>query len=255
MGNKKEQTKDTSITTALIGAGATIIVAIISVATIWLQRSPVFVATTPTASSGKIFSDNFNSNKDVGWDTEEYSYDNFHEIISVANETLHWTMESTSLPNSEYLSAISIPNITDRKDFCLIFDAQIKDYVGSPVIVVLARSMNFSESDSSHYYIGFEISDGTVWLNPTNGKTGQIGKFENGVTWDDKKKHTIKISLQDNNLSVYEVQTDTLLYQKILSESEMLSSSGKIRIGTELLGPNQKITAEFDNILVYDKCP
>lgn len=253
------------MTVALIGGTVTVIVAIIGVASVLVQRSPetaapvpivtvsaVTTTETPTPSPSKMFEDNFDDDK-AGWDTGEYSYDNYHAAVSITNGMLVRSMETTG-QSSEYLGSIRTPGVL-RKDFCLTFDAGISDFSGDPVIVVLVRSKNYSKEGSSHYYIGFENDAGSVWLDPETGTAHRIGLFDKGISWNDKKMHSVKVSMQDNTLKIYDLQTNSMLYDKTFDETDLLPKEGQLRLGTELLGPNQKATVEFDNVVVYDRCP
>jgi hypothetical protein len=65
----------------------------------------------------------------------------------------------------------------------------------------------------------------------------------------------MKVSLQDSDLEIYEETTHSLLHRMSLTGNDLLSNEGGIRLGTELIGPNQSFEVEFDNVFVYDKCP
>ena len=90
MSNKKSRKQDSTVTVAIIGAVATIAVALIGVATVVIQRQPVAtsaapttipetkISTTaaPTVDAGAIFSDTFNNNHAV-WSTGVVATDYF----------------------------------------------------------------------------------------------------------------------------------------------------------------------------------
>lgn len=269
MSNKKTSNKDTNIIVAIIGATATIVVAIIGVMSIWVEKkvaeypstnnpneisiSPTF---TPESNPIVIFKDTFDDTI-KGWDNGEYVETYATVELSIRNGMLFRSTETTQ-ESGGYWGTTEIPMVS-VKNFCLTFDARVTDYSNKFAIIISLRATNYGRSEvSSHYRI--QLSDngnGAIFIKtPGYETTRQIGEFDNGIQWSDKKMHQVKVSLQDGNLEIYDGQTNSLLHKMNLIGDDLLSSAGEIRLGSEIFSPNQQtVITEYDSVFIYSKCP
>lgn len=153
--------------------------------------------------------------------------------------------------------SVAIPNI-DEKNFCLSFDIFAPRASQGTSIVLFFRAHEFSSNDSedSAYYIYFN-DDGTasIFSDPQGlNNSSRIGAIDNGIKWNDNADHTIKVSVQDDLLEVYNGENNLLIYQMFLKGEGTLSEKGGIRIGSYVDKPGQYINVQFDNIIIYDRC-
>lgn len=214
------------------------------------------IENTPTSIPPRpIFSETFDNNN-ANWDIGSASGDEITVSREISDGKLYRTMESNETSDGEF-GTVPIPNVF-VKDFCLIFDARISESTSESGIVVVARAVNWYTDGTTYYYIRFENSgNGSVWFDPADksDKIRRIAAFSENISWSDKNIHTVKVSLQGNILEVYDAQRNILLSSVVLDNNILIDSDGEIRIGTKLFGPNEKVSVEFDNIYVYDKCP
>jgi hypothetical protein len=224
-----------------------------------IRTSDPVLSTSPTALQDTnprlIFSETFDNN-DNGWNTEPSSDDEFTSSREV-RDGKYYRISETNANSDGYWGTNSIPDVT-RKNFCLMFDAQVNEYSGNGAIVIVVRANNYSdEVNDSYYYIGLNWDGGgTVYLDLAGaGNSRKVATLDTGFPWIDKKLHTVKLSFQDGNLEIYDGQTNALLESMTFSDEELFAGEGAIRLGVELFGPDQKINVGFDNVLVYDKCP
>ncbi len=214
----------------------------------------------PTATSTQIptrtiFSDTFDNNNanwlvNANW--SDFNGSGFRAIKYIKDGKYYREAESNAsfTPSAYNFGSIPIPNVAE-KNFCLIFDARFYDFTGDVALVINAREI---ESLGKFYFISLPTnSNGNVKVFNENQRV--IATLKENVAWADEKTHTIQVSLQNDILKVYEVQSNTLLVETTLAGDDILSKAGNIRLGTQLLGPNQHVNIEFDNIFVYDKCP
>lgn len=259
MTTKKLKSKDTAITVAIISAIATVIVALIGVMSVWLNRQTTTTTSTTTTTIASepslLFMDTFEDTK-KGWNSGDFLESSVFINLRVGDGKFY-RLTKTQQESNGYWGTTEIPKVFE-KNFCLIFDARISDFSGNFGIVVVARATNYGDSEArSNYRI--QLSDdekGIIFVNESGaGNERQIGEFNNSTSWSDKKTHTIKISLQDNILEIYDGQANILMEKLSISDDNLLSNAGEIRLGTEIFKPNQQATAEFDNVFVYSVCP
>lgn len=232
------------ITAALIGKFPTT-----SQTTYELSTQTIALLTdTPISPTAVPFSEVFNNN-DRGWDIDQgfgdFNAQGYKTFVHISNGKYYREVES----NDTFVRAFGarpIPYIY-KTNLCLIFDARVFDSPQNTAVVIIVRADDWR----SYYYIGFNAKGGgTIRLTDR-----QIDVWENGISWTDEQTHTVKISLQDDKLEVYDEQTNTLLNNTTLLGEDIISNNGQIKFGLQLFRPNQKATVEFDNIYVYDKCP
>lgn len=223
-----------------------------------IASQPTAIPPTPTStqiSIRTIFSDNFdniNTDWSVHPDWSDFNDSGFRAISYIKDGKYYREAESnaTFTPSAYNFGAQPIPNVSE-KNFCLIFDARLYDFTGDVALVILAREI---ESFGKFYFVNLPTnSNGDVKVFNQNQRV--IATLNKNVTWDDEQPHTIQISLQDEVFKIFEVQSNTLLIETNLGGDDVLSKAGNIRIGTQLLQPNQSFKVEIDNIFVYDKCP
>jgi hypothetical protein len=250
--------KDTNIIVAFIGAGATIIAAVIGVLSIWAQQSKNEVAlstATPLSISQRlIFKETFDDNRrewtidEKMTDFNEYGYKTFKHI---ENGKYYRVVETNANYTGTY-GSISIPNVNEP-NFCLIFDSRIAETSDGTAVIINARENNFGTGHGTYYTIHlFANGDGLIELYKDD--TKQLGIFDGGIIWSDGQMHTVKISLQGKDLEIFDEQAGKQVYKTILPDDGSILESGQIRLGLEILNPNQKTTLELDNIYVYDRC-
>lgn len=260
-GKNKDTNKNTNITTALIGAGATIIVAIIGlISTMWLQRQNTEVS-IPTPNAQPLLNETFDNKGN--WNTDpdsSVSYTSELEIKadSTNNKKLYHSIITTQQAgNDGSFDTIPVPDIIPTQNFCLIFDAKLNEATGSAGIVVIARTNNYNGQDNrSYYYLGLsEGNNGGIYINDhVDEQEKKIGDLSNDITWSDKKTHTVKISLIDGSLDIYDGNIQKIHLDLI--GSRLLLDEGSIRLGVRVYGSGKQATFEFDNILIYDnRCP
>lgn len=276
-GNKKEDNKNedkdpqnwTQIVITFVGAVATIIVALIGILPSLLRISqesptpteiPTNAIITPTvtlltdtpippiATPSLIFKDTFDNNNS-GWGTDQamgdFNTSGYKAYVHINNGKYYREMESNNSFTRTY-GAQPIPHIAES-NFCLIFDSRAINSPQDTAIVIVVRAIGWD----SYYYIGFNVNGGGAvrLINK------QIGNWTNGIVWTDDRTHTVKISFQDDELEIYDGQTNALLFSKNLTGDNLVTNEGQIKFGFELFHPNQKATVEFDNVFIYDKCP
>ncbi|MFN8412554.1 MAG: hypothetical protein U0Z26_09225 [Anaerolineales bacterium] len=204
-----------------------------------------------------IFTDSFDNNlKDwkIGNDDSPTEY-----ILSryISDGKYHRIENSTDAADGAF-GSVSIPEINE-KNFCLFVDVHGVDFSPNTDIVIVFRAYKYTlddNEDSAYYIEFFENGTASIFRDPQGiNNSSQIGAIEKGILWSDKNNHTIKISLQDNFLEVYDGQSNQLLYQTVLNDSGTLAEKGEIRLGSGVTAPNQTIHIEFDNVKVYDRCP
>jgi hypothetical protein len=157
--------------------------------------------------------------------------------------------------------SVYIPGI-EKRNFCLVFDAQMLDSSSEAGIVIIARAVNYDSNDNYGFYYINLIEDGSGKIfyiySESNEKherlIGEINK-DTAVLWRDKSVHTVKISFQDSVLEIYEGQSSNPMYRQEFVGDDLFLDLGRIRLGTKLFKPNATVTVEFDNVFVYDKCP
>ena len=211
---------------------------------------------TSIPNSNMIFNETFDDNK-LGWEIGDGTDVDFIVSREIKDGKYYRRMEMNDKSDGNY-GTVPIPNVIGT-NFCLIFDTKKVDGTSKDAgIVVIARATNYN-SDSeerSYYFIGlYEEGKGLIYLNPKSGETRQIGAFNNSLPWSDNLVHTVAVSLQDNILEIIDWQTKISLYKMTIASSDLLSDTGNIRIGTELIHPNDNITIELDNIVIYNRCP
>ncbi len=245
--NKNPQNR-TLTTIAIIGIAGVILAALIGVRSAFLPSMKAAPISLSSNASGLIFSDTFDNN-DAKWfedrTVRDFNSSGLRALTYIENGKYYREMESSDSFTQIY-SVVPIPEVLIG-NFCLVFDSRVFDSPQDAAIVIIVRATEWK----SYYSIGFN-TDGQGYVQLVD---RQIGKWEKGISWTDEKAHTVKISFRDNNLEIYDGQADKLLFTASLTANDFLSTSGDIRIGLQLFNPNQKATAEFDNILIYDQCP
>ncbi len=245
--NKNSQNR-TLITITIIGIAGVILAAIIGILAAFLQSMKTTSVPPSSNASGLIFSDTFDNN-DAKWfedrTVRDFNSSGLRALTYIENGKYYREMESNDSFTQIY-SVVPFPEVSIG-NFCLVFDSRVFDSPQDAAIVIIVRASEWK----SYYSIGFKTNGGgNIQLVDR-----QIGKWDKGILWTDEKAHTVKISFQDNNLEIYDGQTNALLFQASLTANDFLSTSGDIRIGLQLFNPNQKATAEIDNIFIYDRCP
>jgi hypothetical protein len=254
--NKKEKKNDKSedlqdrtlITTIIITIVVIMLAAFIGMRSLLLRSAKTRSVPSGANSSQLIYSETFDNN-DANWFVDrtarDFNSSGLRALTYIENGKYYRVMESNDAFTRIY-SVLPIPEVS-ISNFCLVFDSRIYDSPQDTAIVIVVRATEWK----SYYYIGFNSNGrGEVRLVDR-----QIATWEKGVSWNDEEAHTIKISFQDNNLEIYDGQTGALLVKTSLTANDFVSNSGDIRIGLQLFNPNQKATAEIDNIYIYSQCP
>lgn len=256
-----KKSKDTNVTVALIGAGATIIAAVIGLMPILIPQSKtvaaVSTATPQPIYQRLIFKDTFDDNSH-NWtldekmtDFNEYGYKIFGHI---ENGKYYRVVETNGNSTGSYAS-VSIPDVSEL-NFCLIFDARIAETSEGTSVMINARDNSSSTGIGNFYTILlFANGDGSIESFKDDHDRKQISIFEGGIVWNDRQVHTVKISLQGKNLEIFDEQTGKQVHETILPDDGLILEEGKIMLGLGIPNPNQKTTLELDNVYVYDKCP
>jgi len=259
--------KDPGIIVAFIGAGATIIAALIGLFSLWVKPNfnNVFGTSTPTSSLSytPLYQESFDNNKSrYTWNTDPFS-DDYRTVKRNITSEAYYHSTTTSLSNTGWTwSTVEIPG-TLAKNFCLIFDLQAIDVVADSYLYVYFRVYNYDANspDSSWYLVELnEDGSGAISSNPQqSGNEHDIGTFnydqDKGIRFGDRESHKLKISVQGDILEIFNGQTNALIFQTLLDGNGTQSEQGNFRLGTAVSGPNQTITVAFDNIFIYNKCP
>ncbi len=205
-----------------------------------------------------IFKETFDDiNNPAGWSVGDGTEKEFIYSRYISDGKYFRKMTSTDITNGTFGSVV-IPAVSE-KNFCLFFDVLSLNASQGTSIVVIFRAFKYSsdDADNSSYYIYFK-EDGTasIFSDPQGANNSSlIGTIDNSIKWNDNTSHTIKISVQDELLEVYNGENNQSLYQMILNSEGTLSEEGGLRIGTGVNKPGQNIDMAFDNIAVYDRCP
>lgn len=218
-----------------------------------ISSTPTTVPATPTLIP-ILFEETFdNNNADwlIDFGFNEFNDSGFRAYKHLENGKYYREMESNEdfeFSSSAY-GSVPIPDLLEQ-NFCLIFDARIYDSPEDVALVINAREVgNFDK----HYFISLPSNgSGRVVLESEVDRL--IATIEKRINWIDEQTHTIKVSLQDDVLEVYELQPDILLVETSLAGNDYWSGAGSIRLGLQLFKANQKVTVEFDNIKVYKRC-
>ena len=239
----------TRTTVTIIGLAGLMIAAFAGIMSLILRSARgTPIPASDSGMSGLIFSDTFDNNNAkwfVDQTERDFNSSGLRAITYIENGKYYRQVESNDSFSRIY-SVIPIPNVS-IDNFCLVFDSRVFDSPQDASIDIIVRATAWQ----SYYYIGFN-TDGKGYIRLMD---RQLAKWENGVSWTDEKTHTVKISFQNDTLEIYDGQANTLLYKTTLTGDDFLSDLGDIRIGLELFNPNQKATAEIDNVLIYNKCP
>lgn len=254
----QDNKKDNSVMVAIIGASATIIAAIIGVLSIWSKPSNNDIATlTPSSISTTqrlIFKETFDDNH-ADWTVDEkwtdFNSSGYRTFKHVENGKYYRAVETNGSYAGTY-GSISIPDVNET-NFCVIFDARITENTNNTSVIINARANNFGTGNGTYYIIHL-FADGNGLIELARDGKKQVSIFEDGILWNDGQVHTIRASLQGNNLKIFDEQTGRLVNNTILPDDALLLEPGQIKLGLEILNPNQKTTLELDNVYVYDKC-
>jgi len=216
------------------------------------KNLPQDTVITPTPVSEIIFQDNFDNNVN-GWDVEKHFYDNYSVDINIENGKLYRIVQTTEKSNGSFGST-AIPKVS-QKNLCLEFEAKLVEATNNTAIDVVLRATNYYDLESrGFYYLRlFQQGNGVIRLNPPgNGDIQQIRTLGKNISWG-SEVHTIRMSLQNGDFEIYD--GETLLLRTTFTGDELLPSIGEIRLGSEILAPNEKVIVEFDNVIVYNRCP
>ncbi len=86
--------KDTSVTVALIGAGATVLVALIGVLSLWIKPNSATTAITSTPTFLASYVDDFSSGTSQWWSTLPIENDYWSSNTLIDNNTYRWQITS-----------------------------------------------------------------------------------------------------------------------------------------------------------------
>lgn len=210
-----------------------------------------------TSGSKLLLYENFDNNN-RGWPTGDGIEDEFTVNRNIENKMYIRSLQTNEKAIDGSYSTNQIPGIY-LKNFCLFFDAKFSSLYSDASVVVIARAKDYSDDDVNNSYYYFTLyGNGTslLWVDPPGeGNSHVFAEAANGVFWNDNNVHTIRISLQENILEIYDENISAMVYQTSFSNEDFLSNAGEIRIGIEVPGPNQTASLELDNFILYDKCP
>jgi hypothetical protein len=165
MAKKKPQ--NSTVTVAVIGAAATIIVAIIGLITVLIPRLlPDSVKITPTADLIIRFEENFQETP-AAWTTGTEPRDESNHYGEIREGIYYRSMETNGNASDRwFIRTVPIPRNISEQNFCLIFEARMRESSSSAAIVIIARASNYETADESYYYIALnENGSGTVELD------------------------------------------------------------------------------------------